>query len=154
MGRDCGYNRTYIRVLTATAGVTVVEGESKNVTQLEVQAIVNTAVDKAIEQQTKELPELMKPTMYEVAERVSKRGEEAFKHLLGTLFGVDLLDHEAVRKFQMDLFWLRERRQTAEAQAAALKSSILSGGLRAVGLILTCVLLSVLAAVGLKVVGI
>jgi hypothetical protein len=91
----------------------------------EVEIIARDAAAHALEKHAHDLPRLMKPTMYEVAETVARRNSEDFHKIFKHLFGLDTGDLEHVRDFHKDLYFLRDQRMSHEARRALLRREML-----------------------------
>ncbi|MGR3179915.1 MAG: hypothetical protein ACUZ8E_17885 [Candidatus Anammoxibacter sp.] len=62
----------------------------------DVQIIADDRIERYIDRFEKRLPEIMKPTIYECAEKVNSKN----KTMIQNLFNVDLSDQKSIEEFQ------------------------------------------------------
>lgn len=105
----------------------------KAISRLEAQNIARDAAQEALDRHMKLLPDALKPVMYEVAEKVAQRGQNAMTEIFSNLFGVDINNREHVRELQKDLFWARERRQESEDDRRLVKEALKVGVMKLLG---------------------
>lgn len=104
------------------------EGNNPVVTIAEAKLIARDAADAALDKQSKELPSLLKPVMYEVAESVAARTQRDFIGIFSKVMGADVLDDEHIRDIHKDLYWLRDQRVAKERRITMAFDNIIGSG--------------------------
>lgn len=97
---------------------------SETMHKAEVQLIAQEAADKAVAKHSEQIPKLMKPTMYEVAETVARRNKEDLGNLFTQIFGADVKNQEHMRDLHKDLYYLRDQRLSYEARKTLARQEI------------------------------
>ena len=93
-------------------------GEGSGVSVAEATLIAQEAAGKALKTHTDNLPALMKPVMYEVAETVARRNSADNHKMLTTIFGADVTNQDHLRDVHKDLYYLRDLRISHEQRVS------------------------------------
>lgn len=87
----------------------------------DVQIIADDRVERYIDRFEKRLPEIMKPTIYECAEKVNKKNEA----LIQRIFNVNLKDPDSIEQFQAIQLYNKEKYQETKSNKFIIRRSVL-----------------------------
>lgn len=90
----------------------------------EAMLIARDAAAEALDQHAKQLPIILKPVMYEVAENVNAMATKNFNMLLSKLLTADVMNDEHIRDFHKDLYYLRDKRVQHESDTATARQEV------------------------------
>lgn len=109
-------------------------GETVN--KAESELIAQRAAENALQRHMQSLPELLKPMMYEVAEKVSERNRKAVVDLMGVMLGTNLENKDDLKQLSLDAYFVRQKRMKEEVREQVIAEvstrTILGWGLKAV----------------------
>jgi hypothetical protein len=108
---------------------------AETVSKAEMQLIAQDAATRALDEHTDNLPRILRPMCYDVAEIVAKRQEQALHALISNIFGADVTDKNQVREVQRDLFYLRDKRTDHDKSVRVVKDQVIRSAVR-VGILL------------------
>lgn len=94
-------------------------------TETQMRLIAKEAAEESLKHYTANLREVLKPMMFEVAEKVSVTAESKFRELFANILGINLENTSDVREFQQDLFWARKARLNQESDQRLIRNTVL-----------------------------